>query len=111
MQKDTSISKVKIPNDETWKPFNLDKDIVLQDYFDRIEMLGIASQLSMQDLARMQVTKFVDLNLGRIYSTWFLSLDTPPHSHAFRSATRCVLNHVFTSFQTGGVARDRNHVL
>ena len=35
MQKDTSISKVKIPNDETWKPFNLDKDIVLQDYFDQ----------------------------------------------------------------------------
>ena len=60
--------KLKIPDDKTWKPFDLKEDVVLQNYFDRVELVASANEFKGKEVARMQLSKFANLEFARIYS-------------------------------------------
>lgn len=83
----SSANKQKIPDDKTWTKFSIKTNVILNDYLDSVEHIGVAGSLSSKDLARMQGGKFSDISLGRAYNRWFLEQvkSAPPDWNAAKN--------------------------
>jgi hypothetical protein len=74
----TTSQSAKLPDEKAWRKFDLKKDAVLNDYLDEVDCIGLAYSLDSYALARIQVSKFTDVSLARVYKTWFLQQSPAP---------------------------------
>ena len=74
----TTSQSSKLPDEKAWRKFDLKKDVVLNDYLDEVDCIGLSYSLDSYALARIQVSKFTDVSLARVYKTWFLQQSPAP---------------------------------